>query len=163
MATPEPEANPTPALEFPDRHEGESEADYYQRVNNEWMAQGHSAEDIGNRIRQMVDEAESPEEAEPDEPIPADEPEDALEPQAPPGMVACPVCKGGGAIPEQFAPARDKEVCSECHGWGEVATGSLKPDYAVLPCTSCQGNGYTARVDQRQWEQPQQEPPARQW
>lgn len=163
MATPEPEPNPTGELEFPDREEGESEADYYQRVNNEWMAQGHSAEDIGNRIRQMVDEAEPPEEAEPDEPITPDDPEDSLEPTAPPGMVPCPVCRGGGAIPEGLAPARDKEVCGECHGWGEVATGSLKPDHAVLPCATCTGNGYVTRIDQRGWEQQPEQPPARQW
>ena len=117
---------------------------------------------VGEKIREMVKaeaaamEAETVEE--PDEPDPEDEPEKAIDPLTAaliayigsvqeilgPGVPIhpCPYCQGKGFEPMTLNKDPHSEVCSECDGYGRVATGSFVSGNETRMCVHCSGAGY---------------------
>ena len=48
--------------------------------------------------------------------------------------------------PNEVADAPDRHVCETCKGRGQLKSGSLVPEYAIVNCRACQGKGYTDDV-----------------
>jgi hypothetical protein len=120
------------------------------------------AKSTGEKLAAMV-EAEASQyetEPEPDEP-PEDEPEitpDRIDPltaalgryigeisqilgeEVP--IIPCPYCQGKGFEPMLLAKDPHSEVCPECNGYGQVATGSYVQGNEVRMCSNCNGAGY---------------------
>jgi hypothetical protein len=110
-------------------------------LQREWEQEGHSAEEIGQRLASMLQR----EETEPEVETPEEEESESERSQAvlpADDWPICPVCLGNGHVPPELRASRKHEVCPDCHGLGLVRTGSLLPDYATIQCDSCMGNGY---------------------
>lgn len=66
----------------------------------------------------------------------------------------CPTCDGFGfadeqqkaaaesALPADFVHPDEYQTCRDCHGYGEILSGSKNPQHAVVTCTKCSGLGY---------------------
>jgi hypothetical protein len=48
--------------------------------------------------------------------------------------------------PNEIAEAPDRHVCPTCKGRGQLKSGSLVPEYAIVNCRACLGRGYTDDV-----------------
>jgi len=48
--------------------------------------------------------------------------------------------------PNEVADAPDRHVCATCRGRGQLKSGSLVPEYAIVNCRQCLGRGYTDDV-----------------
>lgn len=48
--------------------------------------------------------------------------------------------------PNEIADAPDRHVCATCQGRGQLRSGSLVPEYAIVNCRHCLGRGYTDDV-----------------
>jgi hypothetical protein len=42
-----------------------------------------------------------------------------------------------------YKEATDRTECPACEGWGQVLSGSKAPQHRVVPCSRCNGTGYT--------------------
>lgn len=116
----------------------------------------------GEKIREMVEAEAAAAEAEPEpEEPPEDETERApdkvdpltaalgryigevmqiLGPETP--IHPCPYCQGKGFDAMILEHDPHSEVCPECKGYGQVATGSFVQGNEVRACTNCKGWGY---------------------
>lgn len=107
-------------------------------------ASGHSeAEEATGVKREDAPPVGSPPGARPLPPEP-DLPEEV---EVPAFVILCPNCNT--AVPfvpgiEGYEPSmgKDFETCPGCDGMGNVKTGSLVPEFAVLPCPDCQSKGF---------------------
>lgn len=45
--------------------------------------------------------------------------------------------------PSEIADAPDRHVCATCRGRGQLQSGSIVPQYAIVNCRACEGKGYT--------------------
>ena len=48
--------------------------------------------------------------------------------------------------PNEIADAPDRHMCETCKGRGQLKSGSLIPEYAIVNCRRCKGTGYTDEV-----------------
>lgn len=55
----------------------------------------------------------------------------------------------GQASPDEYVEDTHSQVCSECNGFGEVATGSKVGGQAHLSCVNCTGLGWVPTDDAR--------------
>lgn len=78
------------------------------------------------------------------------------EPRVPEGYQLCPVCDGGGAIPEDVRGDPNSRPCGVCHGYGRLVTGSLVAAHAVVDCLDCNAQGYVTRLRPAPTAQPAQ-------
>lgn len=95
----------------------------------------------GRKISEMVDDEEAR--------VLAEEAAEAEEHSA---GFPCPVCGNNIELPNVPEQDPDTERCDVCKGWGMTATGSFLPDFAVAPCSKCQGRGWNQK--QIQWVPP---------
>ena len=58
------------------------------------------------------------------------------------GERPCPTCDGAGAIPYGVMQSPRYHACDECGGVGQVLTGALVAESAVVDCEACLGRGY---------------------
>jgi hypothetical protein len=101
--------------------------------------------------------------ADPPEPAPVDaepepEPQPEPEPEDEPAVAAavsledeygalqpgtCPLCEGSGNLPVTVPQSPRYQTCPDCHGLGQVRTGSLVADSAIIGCERCTGSGFS--------------------
>lgn len=56
----------------------------------------------------------------------------------------------GQAAPSDYLPDTHSQVCPECAGWGQVASGSKVQGQDLLSCKNCNGMGWKATDEARQ-------------
>lgn len=78
------------------------------------------------------------------------DPDEAEMPEVPAWVITCPTCNT--SIPfvpgiEGYEPSMSKSLttCPDCDGMGEVKTGSLVAEHAVVKCDRCTALGYIAK------------------
>jgi len=120
------------------------------------------AKTTGEKIAAMVEAEAAAAEAEPEPEEPPEEEEEIapdridpltaalgryigeisqiLGPEVP--IIPCPYCQGKGFEPMLLAKDPHSEVCPECNGYGQVATGSYVQGNEVRMCSNCNGAGY---------------------
>jgi len=57
-------------------------------------------------------------------------------------IIPCPYCQGKGFEPMLLEHDPHSEICPECKGYGQVATGSYVQGNEVRMCSNCNGAGY---------------------
>jgi hypothetical protein len=81
----------------------------------------------------------------PDGPGQAEPPPPSVEPADPLHLIGerpCPTCDGAGSIPYGVMQSPRYHACDECGGVGQVLTGALVAESAVVDCEACLGRGY---------------------
>jgi hypothetical protein len=61
-------------------------------------------------------------------------------------LTVCASCGGVGFLEQPIASAEHVERCDRCHGYGQVQSGSLRADRALVDCDRCSGYGYVPKV-----------------
>jgi len=125
-------------------------------------AAGMDAKTTGEKIREMVEAEAAAAESEPEPEEPPDDDEELTPDRIDPLTAAlgryigdvqqilgpdcpihpCPYCLGKGFDAMILEKDPNSDICDECKGYGQVATGSFVQGNEVRMCQNCNGAGY---------------------
>lgn len=79
--------------------------------------------------------------------------------ELPEGFQPCPLCQGGGRVPDVLQMAKDAVVCPDCYGLGKVARPTLVQEELLQVCSTCNGAGWKYQPPPELERQPQAQSP----